>query len=107
MTEYHFSYDPHIRAGRVVFRVNNVGRVQHRLGLYPLDDDLPPIDAQLHGTNRRAVNQLVQGVMLDPGRSNSFAVDLIPNKRYAMICFVESSDGSTHALHGMNSEFHT
>lgn len=107
LSEYHFSYDTSVPAGRVVFRFTNDGKVQHRPILLPLDDDVPPIDVQLHGAERKVVPPFAGLRMRDPGQSGTFAVDLAPNHRYAFICYAIAADGQVHALKGMSSEFRT
>ena len=92
MTEYQFAYD-HLSKGRVVFQVVNDGQTVHRMSLVPLPEDLPPIQQQLHGDERRALNTLA-----------AVAVDLLPG-RYAFICFLTDPDGQSHALKGMANEF--
>jgi hypothetical protein len=105
MTEFHYSYDPVIPAGRVVFRMVNDGHEAHWPSLVQLDEDLPPIDQQLHGSERRVVNPYAGVSPRGPGTSGSFAVDLAPGRRYAFICYATGRDGTVHYLKGMNSEF--
>lgn len=107
MADNRFDYDPAIGSGRVLFRVTNTGTVPHSLSLLPLTDDIPPIDDQLHGTTRRTILPLAAIKARPPGTSTTFAVDLTPGVRYAMVCFVDDADGVPHALKGMNSEFRT
>ena len=103
MDEYRFEHGS-IPAGRVVFRVTNVGIKRHRLALIPIPDDFPPILEQLRGSTRRAVEQQAAIPDLVPGGENVFAVDVSPG-RYAMVCFVVDDDGTSHARRGMASEF--
>lgn len=105
MDEYRFDYDPEVPAGRVVFRFDNVGQLPHRATMLPLPDDLPPIDEQLRGTERQVINPFAGIPDRPPGASGTFAVDLLPGVRYAIICFVEDPDGQSHAQKGMASEF--
>lgn len=106
MTEYRFDYEGPIPSGRVVFRVHNAGRVEHRLSILPLGEDFPPIDEQLRGTKRRAVSPYAGVPNRRPGERGTFAVDLVAGRRYAMICLVvDTPDGQSHALKGMTSEF--
>lgn len=106
MVDYRFEYDPLPASGRVLFRVTNSGNVNHSLSLLPLTDDIPPIDQQLRGTERRAIVPLAAIKARPPGAATTFAVDLVPGVRYAMVCFVEDGQGY-HALRGMTSEFRT
>lgn len=105
MDEYRFDYDADIPAGRVVFKVVNTGETVHRLTMVPLEEDIPPIDQQLRGTDRRFLARFAGIPNRAPGDSGTFAVDLVPGVRYAMICFVTDADGQTHAVKGMSSEF--
>lgn len=108
MEEYRFKYEMNIPAGRVVFNVVNNGRVAHRLSLLPLDEDVPPIDVQLKGSERRIIEPFAGVPTLEPGERGTFAVDLVPGVRYAMVCFlVDEFDDTSHAIKGMNSEFRT
>lgn len=107
MLDYSFGYTPPTAAGRTVFRVANTGDVRHNLSLLPLPADLPPIDEQLRGTTRRAINPLAAIRSRGPGARTSFAVDLLPGTRYAFICFVSDEDGQAHWRRGMSSEFRT
>jgi len=104
---YRFEYDPVVPGGRVVFRVVNAGRLVHRLALVPLSEDFPPIDQQLHGSERQAITPFAGVPDRLPGETGTFAADLAPGHRYALICFVEDPDGVSHALKGMSSEFRT
>lgn len=104
MREFAFDHTSDIPAGRVVFRVQNSGESVHRLSMFPLPEDLPAIDAQLRGTERRAITPFAAIYDKAPGKGGTFAVDLVPGQRYAFVCFVVDEGGS-HALKGMSSEF--
>lgn len=105
MSEYQYDYEPSIPAGRVVFRFGNVGAVDHELGLWPLEEDFPPIDVQLHGPVRRFLTPFARSEVVGPGATGTFAVDLVPGQRYALICFLRGPQGQEHEQLGMNSEF--
>lgn len=107
MTEYGFSYNPAIAAGRVLLRVRNTGTVVHSLNMLPLTEDIPPIDEQIRGDRRLAVRPFAGFESLQPGADTTFAVDLAPNTRYAFLCFKADGEGVSHLLRGMNSEFRT
>lgn len=107
MTEYKFVYDRRIAAGRVLLRVRNRGDVAHNMSVTPLPDDVPPIDEQLRGIQRRAIIPLARVTRRGPGTSTTIALDLEPGVRYAFICFVQDAEGRPHYLRGMSSEFRT
>lgn len=104
MTEYRFEHQAEIPPGRIVFRVLNAGAEPHSLVLVALEEDVPPIDEQLQSPNRRGAVTYAQVPERPPASRDTFAVDLDPG-RYAFICFVRGSDGVSHALKGMSSEF--
>lgn len=105
MRDYRFDYLAEIPAGRVVFRVTNAGTVAHELRLRPLPEDMPPIEEQLRGSQRRIISPFAGVPALNPGESASFAVDLVPGRRYALLCFLRDDEGIVHATKGMASEF--
>lgn len=84
MSEYRFDHPTGIPAGRVVFAVTNGGTVAHELRLRPLPEDMPPIEEQLRGSDRRILTSFAGVPSLEPGQSASFAVDLVPGRRYAL-----------------------
>lgn len=107
MLENRFEYKPTVPSGRVVFRVTNVGREDHRLALLPLPENIPPIDEQLRSPNRTPISPFAGTRPLRPGQRSSIAVDLQPGVRYAFICFLLNQEGQSHAQLGMSSEFRT
>ena len=104
MSEYAFSLPSSVPSGRVVFLARNSGSLAHELQLFPLNDDIPPIDAQLRGTQRRVLNPLAGIPRREPGEMGTFSVELLAEHRYALICFLKDG-GTTHATEGMNAEF--
>lgn len=107
MRDHRFELDRLVPAGRVVFRVQNAGPSRHHLTLVPLPPDVPPIADQLRGTNRRLVKPFAGIYDRDAGDSGTFAVDLAPDTRYALICAVVGDDGQPHWRRGMATEFRT
>lgn len=105
MRDHSFAYPPNVPAGQVVFRALNEGQTVHRLTMVALTEDIPPIKEQLRGTERRFLSPFAGIPDRPPGRSGTFAVDLVPGNRYAMICFVVDPDGESHAAKGMSAEF--
>lgn len=89
----------------MIFRIRNVGSIPHRLAVVPLPEDFPPIQEQLRGSERRFIDPIAGIYQRLPGSTGTFAVDLAPGRRYAMICFVVDPDDKSHAVKGMTSEF--
>lgn len=104
LEEFRVSYDRPVPAGRAVFRVRNAGTIEHELQFVPLSEDFPPIEVQLRGSERRFINPIAGVPHRLPGRSGTFAVDLVGGRRYALVCFLRDGQGS-HAVRGMASEF--
>lgn len=104
MREYGYEYEPPTASGRIVFNLENAGRVDHEAVLISVGDDIPPIDQQLRSGERLVVPTVARPVRRTPGGFGSFAVDLPPG-RYAMVCFVQDDDGGQHAQKGMSAEF--
>lgn len=105
LDEYSMDYERPVPAGRVVFRFLNEGSEAHRASLVPLPEDMPPIDEQLAGDDRRTVPDFAEIHRRRPGEGGMFAVDLEEGRRYALVCFMTDDDGNLHAREGMNSEF--
>lgn len=108
MREYR--YEPgagsaNIPAGRVNFRLRNAGDQGHQPTLLVLPDDVPPIEEQLKGTNRRNVPTLANSSGIPPGVTGALAVDLKAGQRYAFVCFVKTNDDKDHSRLGMAWEF--
>lgn len=107
MNNYRYEFDRAVPAGRVVFEFLNVGRVDHRPVLIPLPEDVPPIAEQVRGEDRQVATPFAGVPALEPGERGTFAVDLAPHGRYALICLARDADGTSHALQGMVAEFRT
>lgn len=105
MVEYRFEHLERIPAGRVVFEVRNGGQERHKLAMLPLSEDLPPLDAQLRGTERRFIPPFAGVPPREPDKTGTFAVDLIAGRRYGFVCFLTDPAGEVHARKGMSSEF--
>lgn len=107
MRDYRYDFEPPSRPGRAVFRARNAGEVSHELRLLPLSDDIPPIEQQVMGEERREVPAFGRIHPRLPAGQGVFAVDLQPGQRYALVCFVYDRDGEVHARKGMVAEFRT
>lgn len=104
MHEYRYEHQQSIPAGRVVFRFLNEGNEVHRPVLLPLSEEVPPILEQVRGDVRAAVAPFARVPPRQPGDTGTFAVDLVPGQRYALICFARTADNTSHAVLGMASD---
>jgi hypothetical protein len=104
MTDYRFVFDRRVSGDETLFRIRNVGHLAHQLKLFILPDDLPPLDAQLHGADRRILQPVVSLPVAPSGKAQEFVYDLAPGQRYGYICLLADPDGVSHALKGMNAE---
>lgn len=107
MREYAFEFRSPLPEGRVYFRVQNSGAVEHQLRLVRIPREMPPLAEQLSNPSspRRVVETLTILPALGPGARTVFAADLQPG-RYGFICFLEEPGGApSHALRGMNADF--
>lgn len=99
--------DGAVPAGRVVFNIRNTGENTHRLVLFPLADDRPPIHDDIADDVERPM-QVTAGVPpLEPGDTATFAVDLAGGQRYGMVDTIEVDDGPDHMELGVATEFRT
>lgn len=105
MDEYRVDVPRSLPAGRVVFRIVNAGDEAHEPEFVPLPEDMPPINEQLQGDQRAAIAPFAGIPPVEPGETGTFAVDLVPNVRYAFICFARTADGQLHARLGESAEF--
>lgn len=96
-----------VPAGRVVFTVRNVGEHDHRFTLAPIDNDRPPMEQDVADETERPIRQLARVPTLQPGESGTFAVDLAPDQRYAMLDYAEAPDGTQYMDLGVVGEFRT
>lgn len=102
-----FDVDRPPPAGRVVFRFVNAGTAPHRVELFPLGDNVPPLEQQLRGVTRHAVVPFARTAEQQPGEVGMFAVDLAAGQRYGLLCPLRGPDGRRYALHGLAEEFRT
>lgn len=105
MTDFRFDIARPIPAGRVVFRMTNAGQSSHNLILIPVPEDLPPIEEQIRGSQRRLVEPYAGIYDRAPGDTGTFAVNLLPGQRYAILCTMVGEDGEGHSKKGMALEF--
>lgn len=107
LADDNLAFDEPVPAGRVVFRITNTGERDHRLSLFPLPDDAPPIQEEVTDEYERPVRFLARVPNLSPGDTGEFAVDLAADQRYAMVDYSEAPDGTQHMTLGVAGEFTT
>lgn len=105
MTEYRVVHARPVPAGRVVFGVINRGFSPHRLSLVALAEDSPPADQQLGAGGLGDAVPVAQMPVLQPTQDSTFAAELEPGTRYALLSLHRTSDGRTDAERGMVAEF--
>lgn len=106
MADYRFVYANRVSGGRVVFTVSNAGRFPHRLSLFQVPDEAPPVDVQLRSPAGLQLAPLLEMPVMQPGEAGaSFAVDLEVGARYAMVSLWPSPQDVPDALLGMTTEF--
>jgi len=105
MTEFSYAFDRPVPSGRVIFRMVNAGRLTHEPNLFPLSEDVPPIDQQVRGDARQVVAPYAGVLARQPGQVGTFAADLEAGQRYAFVCFARTPDNQSHAKLGMAAEF--
>lgn len=104
LSEYRFELPSSLPTGRVVFHLTNRGMENHRPALLPLPDDFPPVQEEVRNTTSRPVLPFAGVASRPPGSTGTFAADLIPGRRYALVCFITAPDGEGHANKGMTWE---
>ncbi len=109
LTEFSFRFDAEeITSGNIAFDVSNIGGEMHEVALVAVAPDL---DIEQAIQSEEGFEDLVEGLVgvagpYDPGTDTTivFTEALAPG-RYAMLCFVETADGTPHAALGMINEF--
>lgn len=94
-----------VPAGRVVFNVRNTGENTHRMVLFPLADDRPPIHDDIADDVERPMQVMAGVPPLAPGETTAFAVDLGDERRYGMVDTIEVADGRQYMDLGVATEF--
>lgn len=96
-----------VPAGRVVFHITNAGKQVHRLALILWPQDAIGVHEELANDTATRVELLARTADLPPGQTGMFAVELEPDRRYAMIDYSEAPDGTMHGLMGVAGELRT
>lgn len=106
MSEYRFTFDTNVPAGRVIVEARNTGKLDHEMLMTVLPDDFPAdVQEQLKGSTRRVLDPLAIAPRRGPGKTGTFAVDLAPG-RYGLFCFLtEPGASQDHAHLGMAAQF--
>lgn len=103
--EHAVVYEDPVPAGRVVFRIDNVGEHPHQLTLLSLAEDTPSIEEQVLDPPEVPPDMVARIPPLGPGESGMFAAWLAEGQRYALIDLSEAPDGSANAQLGVVAEF--
>lgn len=104
--EYAFGAPDTIPAGRVVFRLSNLGQVNHVAAMIPLADGESIRDLMGRGKvlELRGARELLGGPVTSvEDRASEVLVTLAPG-RYAIFCYLRGPDGQSHAGKGMVRE---
>lgn len=104
LREYRFDLAPELPVGRVVFRFTNEGGEPHEPALLRLDDDFPVVQDEVRNDESRQLLPYTGIPTQPPGSTGTFAVDLVPGQRYALVCFLSNPQGEGHARLGMTWE---
>ncbi len=107
MHEYSFSIAGHPRPGRTVFRFVNAGRETHGPMLVEVGLGAGPVEQEVRKPSPPPFKRLGLVNGRQPGNTGTFAVQLEPNTRYALICRARAADGVPHAQKGMTWEVRT
>lgn len=105
-TEYDFAFDAP-EAGAVSFVMTNEGEEPHfmfigrLLGDATLDEALQSEDP----TEEGLAEDVGESDTVGPGEEAVLTIEDLPSGRYAMLCFIPTSDGTPHAFEGMAVEF--
>lgn len=94
-----------VPAGHVVFHVTNTGTRPHRVLLFPLGDDWPPIHEEIANDIDQPVLPHARVPDLEPGETGRFATDLAEGKRYGLIDRSTAPSGEQHLAVGVAGEF--
>lgn len=97
--------DKPVPAGHVVFHVTNSGTRPHRVLLFPLGDDWPPIHEEIANDIDQPVLPRARVPNLEPGETGRFATDLTEGKRYGLIDRSTAPNGTQHLMLGVAGEF--
>lgn len=97
--------DTPVPAGHVVFHIHNTGTRDHRLDLFPIGADWPPIDEEIANDTSRPVDPQSRVRKLAPGETGRFAIDLTAGQRYGLLDYSTAPSGQPHLQHGVAGEF--
>jgi hypothetical protein len=109
LSDYTFTFDKPLTAGRHTIKVENTATQDHEIELVRLDAGKTLADFEKWlgaGMAGPAPGSAVGGIAgMQPGTVNYFDVDLAPGE-YVAICFVpDQKDGKPHLMHGMVKQF--
>lgn len=107
VAEYGFSWEAPPTAGRHRVKVENRGMEHHEVFIARLEPGKTAQDllAWFEAADGPPPAEPLGGVgLMKTGLSNVMEIDFTPG-RYALYCFVPTSDGMPHFVHGMIQEF--
>lgn len=94
-----------VPAGHVVFHVRNTGSRDHRVVLFPMGADWPPIHQEIANDTQHPVRFRARVPNLAPGETGRFAVDLATGQRYGLLDYSTGPEGQPHLTQGVAGEF--
>ena len=109
LSDYVFTFDKPLTAGRHTIKVENTATQDHEIELVKLAPGKTLADFEkwlAAGMAGPPPGSAVGGIAgMEPGTVNYFDVDLTPGE-YVAICFVpDEKDGKPHLMHGMVKQF--
>lgn len=107
LLEYQFSFDPaEITNGNIAFAASNIGGEDHEIAIVEVAPDAVIEEVIADEAFFETANIVGVGGPWPPGTETNvvFTEEFAPG-RYAMLCFIENSEGTPHAFLGMVDEF--
>lgn len=102
LRDHTINYEGSIQPGRLVFRVDNKGDIDHDLALAELPEGVDDVD-ELIDSDRPGLAPVYTMAARSPGETGVFAVDL-PKGRYALLGFGQDVDGTPFYRKGMATD---
>ena len=105
--EFAFEFDPSlITSGNIAFEMANTGAQQHQIVIEQVPKDFDVEAALMSEDELEGTKHIGSTPPLEPGETRDIVfTNKLPAGRYVMLCFMQDTDGTQHALKGMWSEF--